>query len=35
MLCGNINAKEIQRGGDICTHIAESLHCAAEIDTAV
>ena len=22
--------KEIQEGGDICTHIADSLHCTAE-----
>ena len=25
MLCGDLNGKEIQKRGDICTHIADSL----------
>ena len=27
--------REAQEGGDICTHIAESLHCRAEINTTL
>ena len=25
MFCGDLNGKEIQKGGDICMHIADSL----------
>ena len=30
MLCGDLNGKESQKRGDICIHIADSLHCTAE-----
>ena len=30
MLCGDINGKEIQKRGDICIHVADSLCCTAE-----
>ena len=33
MLCGDINGKEIQKGGDICIHIADSLCCTVEGNT--
>ena len=35
MLCGDLNGKEIQGGGDICIHAAESLWCAAETETTL
>lgn len=35
MLCGDVNGKEIQKGGDICTRAAESLCYTAEIDTTL
>ena len=35
VLCGDVNEKEIQKGGDICTHVADSLCCTAEIDTTL
>ena len=31
--CGNLNKKKIQKGGDICIHIADSLCCTIETDT--
>ena len=31
MLCADLNGKEILKVGDICTHIADSLCCTAEI----
>ena len=27
--------KEVQKGGDICIHIADSLHCTAETNTTL
>ena len=27
--------KEVQKGGDICIHINDSLHCIAEANTAL
>ena len=40
MLCGDLDGwdgvggrergREVQEGGDICVHIADSLHCTAE-----
>ena len=30
MLCGELNGKEIQRGGDIHIHVADSLSYTAE-----
>ena len=35
MLCGDLNGKEIQGGGDICICVADSLCCTAETNTAV
>ena len=32
MLCGDLDGKEIQKRGDICIQIADSLCCTAEID---
>ena len=32
VLCGNLNGKEIQKRGDICMHIADSLCCTVEIN---
>ena len=30
VLCGDLDEREIQKGGDMCIHMAGSLHCAAE-----
>ena len=30
MHCGDLNGKEIQKGGDICIHIADSIYCTVE-----
>ena len=27
--------REVQEGGDICMHIADSLHCTAETNTTL
>ena len=35
MLYGDLNRKEIQKGGDICKHIADSLCCTAETKTTL
>ena len=35
MLCGDLNEKEIQKTGDICKYIADSLCCTAETNTAL
>ena len=35
MLCGDLDGKEIQKRGDICIQIADSLCCTAEIDDTV
>ena len=35
MLYGDLNRKEIQKGGDICKHIADSLRCTAETKTTL
>ena len=35
MLCGDLNGKEIQKRGDICIHIADSLCCTAETNTTL
>ena len=32
---GDLNGKEIQKRGDICTHIAGSFFCAAETNTTL
>ena len=32
LLCGDLNKKEIQKRGDICIPIANSLCCTAEIN---
>ena len=29
------DGKEVQEGGDICTHLAESLRCTAETSTTL
>ena len=31
----DINGKEIQGRGDVCTHVADSLCCTTEINTAL
>ena len=30
MHCGELNAKEIQKGGDICVYVADSFCCTVE-----
>ena len=30
VLCGDLNGKEIQKRGDVCIQIADSLSCTAE-----
>ena len=35
MLCGDPNEKEIQKRGDMCVHIADSLCYTAEISTTL
>ena len=35
MLCGDLNGKEIQKGGDKCKCIADSLCCKAETYTTL
>ena len=42
MLCGDLDGwdgveggREVQEGGDICIHIADSLHCTAETNTTL
>ena len=44
MLCGDLDGwdwggagvgKEAQDGGDICIHIADSLHCTTETNTTL
>ena len=35
VLCGDLNGKEIQKRGDICIRIADSLCCTAETNTTL
>ena len=35
MLCGDLNGKEIQKRGDICIHMADSLCCTADTNTTL
>ena len=40
MLCGDLSwvgwgGREVQEGGDVCIHIADSLHCTAETNNIV
>ena len=41
MLCDDLDVwgggsgREVQEGGDICIHIADSLHCTAETNTTL
>ena len=35
MLCGDLNGKEIQKRGDICIRIADSLCCTVETNTTL
>ena len=35
MLCGNLNGKEVQKRGDICICIADSLCCTVETNTTL
>ena len=35
VLCGDLNGKEIQKRGDICSHLADSLCSTAETTTAL
>ena len=32
---GGAGGREVQEGEDICTHIADSLHCVAETNTTL
>ena len=32
---GGGGGREVQEGGDICIHIADSLHCTAETNTTL
>ena len=33
MLCGGLNGKEVQRGGDVCISMAGAFCCAVDMDT--
>ena len=33
VLCGELNGKEIEKRGDICIYIADSLCCTVETNT--
>ena len=33
MHCGDLNGKEVHKGGDICIHVADSLSCTIEMNT--
>ena len=33
--CGNLNGREVQKGGDICMCMADSLCCAVEANTTL
>ena len=33
MLCGDLGGRDIQKGGDVCVSVADSLRCAAETGT--
>ena len=33
MNCGNLNGKEVQKGGDICICMADSFCCTVEANT--
>ena len=35
VLCGDLNGKEIQKRGDICIRITDSLCCVAETNTTL
>ena len=40
MLCDDLNewdgvGREVREGGDMCIHIADSLHCTAETNTTL
>ena len=35
MFCEGLNGKEIQKGGDMCIHIADSLCCAVGTNTTL
>ena len=35
MHCGNLNGREVQKGGDICTCMADSFCCAVEANTTL
>ena len=35
LLCGDLNGKQIQKSGDICIHIADTLCCPVETNTAL
>ena len=35
MLCGDLNAKEIQGRRDICIHVSDSPCCTAEVNNTV
>ena len=35
MHCGNLNGKEDQKGGEICTHTADSLCCTGETNVTL
>ena len=35
VLCGDLNGKEIQKRGDICICIADSLCCTVETNTTL
>ena len=35
VFCGDLNGKEIQKGGDICTCITDPLCCTIETNTTL
>ena len=35
MFCGDIDGKEVQEGGEMCTHVADSLSYKHETDTTL
>ena len=35
MYCGDLNGKDVQKGRDVCLHMADSFCCTVEINTTM
>ena len=35
MYCGDLDGKEVQKGGDICIHMADSFFCTVKTNTTL